>query len=135
MLFSFSLFKHEKLDGSLLNIIQEAVYKSIPNFIFFDNTWFYHTEKHITSVLANMLIGESYKVAWKKDESEYLLLTRIPEPIVIISDDEDLRNRHLNIPLPISDDEDDKHSKYRVFCSRYFNFLKEWFNNQTLLPR
>ena len=136
MLFSFSLFKNETLANSLMNIPPEFVYKSIPEFVFTDPVWFYHTEKHLTSVLTNMSIGESYKVAWSKDATHYLLLTRIQEPITIISDeDEQLRNRRMNTPLPISDDEDDKYTKYSVVCSRYLSFFIDWFNNKPLLPK
>jgi len=125
MLFSISLFREEKREDSLPNVTTEAVYSSIPAFIFTNPQWFYHTEKHMTNILSTMLIGESYKAAWSKDESQYVLITRAPEPFIIIDDENAIRNRRSNIPLPISDDEEDKEQKYDILCARYLKYFAD----------
>jgi hypothetical protein len=129
MTFSLSLFKNKKQETVLENIDTNSVYISIPEFIFADPQWFYHNEKHTTNVLSNMVIGESYKAAWSKDETQYLLITRLPESIVIVVDDENtIRNRRLTAALPISDEEEDKEIKYDLFCFRYLKFFRDNYN-------
>ena len=115
-IFNLHYFNKEHIISTKTNILLEKAYDYLPQHIFKDTEWFYNTLKDTRSNLETLLLGESYRVAWSRDQSHYLLFTKTGDPnSIIIIDNLDpnlsLVNRSLSsLPpnLPPSDDEEEK---------------------------
>ena len=133
--FSLSLFNNVKLETTISNLSFEKVYSVIPEYVFLDQDWFFNSEKDTKNILQTMLIGESYKVAWTKNHSRYLLITKNEDEIIIIDTEGRspnlIKRNLLSISLPPSDDDDDdcgdKSINYTMICFRYVKQIKNWY--------
>lgn len=146
--FSLTHFKEERIETKQSGISIENAYSSIPRHIFNDPSWFFDKQKDTQSNLEMLLLGESYRVAWSRDQNQYLLFTKTVDPTSVIMIDSStvnqasLINRATQLsPLPRSDDEEDDKDKsinYSMICSRYLTPIKSWLeeaiNPKPVLP-
>lgn len=131
-LYSLTLFKNDHIEFCKKGLPLEVAYKTLPDYIFGDANWFVNNAKDTNLNLETLLLGESYRVAWSRNQSEYILITKTGEPnsiIMVESRSPNLSNRGPNtsyVALPPSDDEEDKAKdiNYQMICSRYTSTLK-----------
>lgn len=79
-LYSLTLFKNDHIEFCKKGLPLEVAYKTLPDYIFGDANWFVNNAKDTNLNLETLLLGESYRVAWSRNQSEYILITKTGEP-------------------------------------------------------
>jgi len=133
-IFSLTLFSREHVEYTKTGLLEEQAYAAIPEYVFKHTDWFYNSAKDTKANLETLLLGESYRVAWSRDQANHILITKTSDPSSIIVIDNNNTNVSLVqrspsiAPLPPSDDEDekDKSVTYKMICSRYSQMVFNW---------